>query len=272
MVEDTFFHPNAPDATSQLAGCTLILPALSIGQVGQLSVDLVLQNMDPAVEKIGTIVHESIAPIIGSNPFDGTKSDICSACDVYACFPKKFVIVQQRAPFIKGRMPKFCSALLQWAQSVGIKTTVMLASCSAHVCQQHSQIASSKFRFIATDPETCAQFKQSNWEQFEITSSSASAAGGDVDGSSQAAEVDAEELYIPGGGIVKSLRDECVAQSMPFVAFVPFSNPGTSINEVHMVVSNLNGVYKLFSSDLKQLKYPDSWKYLKQSRGETPIY
>ena len=66
----------------QLAVDTVIMllhyifqPAVSVGNVGQLAVDMVISTL--WMERIGYIYHDSILPLVGNDPFAHPESVAC---------------------------------------------------------------------------------------------------------------------------------------------------------------------------------------------------
>jgi len=77
---------------------TLILPLLTLGNVGQLSVDLIVSTF--SFEKIGLLDSEYVIPLIGNDTFTANGTGVLStAVEVFQ--KPGITIVQQRAPVIK---------------------------------------------------------------------------------------------------------------------------------------------------------------------------
>ena len=56
---------------------------MSVGSVGQLAVDLILNNI-PDIERIGYFYDKCFVPVAGSNPFQGkvaNSGNICTSCE-----------------------------------------------------------------------------------------------------------------------------------------------------------------------------------------------
>ena len=56
-----------------LKNATLILPAISVGNIGQLAIDILLASMK--AEKLTACHHPSLIPLVGSNPIDALQYD-----------------------------------------------------------------------------------------------------------------------------------------------------------------------------------------------------
>jgi hypothetical protein len=84
---------------------TLIVPALSMGNAGQLAVDLLISH---GARKAGYLDEPHVLPCVGNDPFGpSADGDLAVALEVYEDAEQNVSIVQQRAPVMKGTMMKF---------------------------------------------------------------------------------------------------------------------------------------------------------------------
>ena len=58
----------------------LLQPALSVAQVGQLAIDLLIMNIK-TMKRVGRINHDAILPMFGADPYQEDSEDVCTACD-----------------------------------------------------------------------------------------------------------------------------------------------------------------------------------------------
>ena len=258
---EDFFVGAADVEPSNFNGYTLIFPAVSVGQVGQLAVDLLLENVNPTPQKIGYIYHDSLLPMIGRDP--SRNNTICTSLEVFVSHEQQLVIMQQRAPFVKGRVPRFRSALMKWIRHVGIKQVVVLSSCSAHICQD-VHMSGSRVRYLLSDVDSALTERFENefgWKRFDIMRTR-------LNDDMQ----DEKVFHIPGGGIVRSLLDDCSKDNIPCVALMTFTNPGTDLVLAQQLVEHVDSWLKVLSSPASKLKHPLSWLILLRQRGATPFF
>lgn len=85
---------------SNLEGYTLVLPSVSVGNVGQLSVDLLISNLN--LQKIGQIFSPAFVPIVGADAYDERSNELVTAIDIYAGIEKRIAVVQIRSPYVGG--------------------------------------------------------------------------------------------------------------------------------------------------------------------------
>lgn len=89
-----------------LAGYTLLLPSLGLGNVGQLALDLLLNTLAPtgAARHVATLPSAFVEPVVGAHPFDAPLGPraMTTAVELYAVDGAKLAILQQRAPAVEG--------------------------------------------------------------------------------------------------------------------------------------------------------------------------
>uniref|UniRef100_A0A8C6DBE6 Proteasome assembly chaperone 2 n=1 Tax=Moschus moschiferus TaxID=68415 RepID=A0A8C6DBE6_MOSMO len=83
-----------------LAGCTLLMPAVSVGNVGQLAIDLIISTLN--MHKIGYFYTDCLVPMVGNNPYataEENSAELSINAEVYALPSKKLVTLQFRSIF-----------------------------------------------------------------------------------------------------------------------------------------------------------------------------
>ena len=118
------FSPSL-DAT-KLRNATLILPAVSVGNIGQLAIDILLASMK--TEKLVACQHPSLIPLVGSNPIDANSTELMTACELYFCekgsnlqCSENIVLMQIRSAIVRNKSGEFLDDLLSWSDAVGIQ-------------------------------------------------------------------------------------------------------------------------------------------------------
>ncbi|GMG56463.1 unnamed protein product [Ambrosiozyma monospora] len=132
------------DVLSQLTNSTLVLPIVSIGNIPQLSVDLLIANF-PDVKLVGrlddTYLYPFASPIdtivgpLSPNSLKHQELDndahpgISTALEIYYCEKLNVTLLQQRSPLIPGLLLKFLKDLIKpFIQSMEFKKVVVLQS------------------------------------------------------------------------------------------------------------------------------------------------
>ncbi|XP_058033014.1 proteasome assembly chaperone 2 isoform X3 [Ahaetulla prasina] len=125
-------------ACSDFKGFTLLMPAVSVGNVGQLAIDLVISTLH--MPRVGYFYTDCLVPMVGNNPYATTEEDateLCINAEVYAATSKELVVLQIRSPFIKNKYRTFCQILLSWVKKSGFSKIVLLSS--SHAYQRNDQ-------------------------------------------------------------------------------------------------------------------------------------
>ncbi|KAK1560357.1 hypothetical protein Q3G72_025658 [Acer saccharum] len=105
----------------------LVLPALSIGNVGQLAVDLLVSST--RAETVGYLDDPFVLPCVGNDaywPIPG--GDLALPLQAYESSSSGMTLVQQRSPVVKGMMIEYAKNLAEFAATNGKKHVVVLSS------------------------------------------------------------------------------------------------------------------------------------------------
>jgi len=110
---------------------TLIMPAISIGNIGQLAVDILLATLQ--AKRFTSFYHPSLVPLVGSDPLDANSTDLMTACDIYlpgnyepVCSTDQksnsnhIILMQIRSAIAPNKSNEFLEDLLLWCKKVGI--------------------------------------------------------------------------------------------------------------------------------------------------------
>lgn len=106
---------------------TLILPALSIGNIGQLAVDLLISSLK--AERIGYLDDPNVLPCVGNDAYTASPGgDLALPLEAYESSSSGLTLVQQRSPVIKGMMIEYARNLASFAASNEKKHVIVLSS------------------------------------------------------------------------------------------------------------------------------------------------
>ena len=280
------FYPSEDDACMNiLAGSTLIVPAVSIGNVGQLAVDLIIETCK--CSRIGRLVHPGILPTAGSASFshcsgptfslelfslgvvDGERTcserlDTGSTIDVDNKSGKErfwtgqsVVILQQRSPAAAGLQQAFADALVTWAVERGISRICVLGSLDA--------------RYRHGDQLNLQNQKMRRYIPSEFVEKFSDVFGGtDVLQLEEDFEAEGKTLQdrlSPPWPLIRS----CKASNMPCAALLRFVLEGDNVEDAVVVancVANSLSEFSCFnlgssSTDKGALEWqrPPSWEY-----------
>lgn len=254
------FYPTKEDkSATDWQGYTLILPAISVGNVGQLTTDLLISTL--RLSKIGNIYSDCILPLVGCNPFSTSGSadvtEVTTAVEVFESKEHKLVVIQQRSPFVKGRRSKYIDSLMQWIQSCRFKQVFILTSVFAHE-RRDTQLFGPQTRYLLT-PTAEREIGEmlSNickWIQLEKRPSELLYLP------------DESDLFIPGSGIAKALFEKCCESGLAAAIVLIFCSEGDNIVESLLLASFINSYFGWLSAvktgDTERVpwKIPPSWQ------------
>ncbi|KAK4562890.1 hypothetical protein RGQ29_005396 [Quercus rubra] len=106
---------------------TLLLPALSIGNVGQLAMDLMVSST--RAERIGFFDDPFLLPCVGNDACGPQpQGQLALPLEAYDSSSNALTLVQQRSPVVKGKMVEFAKNLADFAAATGKKHAVVLSS------------------------------------------------------------------------------------------------------------------------------------------------
>ncbi|XP_058791616.1 proteasome assembly chaperone 2 isoform X2 [Phymastichus coffea] len=145
---------------------TLILPSVSVGNVGQLSVDLLISTL--GLRRIGRIFDTSFIPLVGADPYDENSEDICTSIDLYASDEKKLVALQIRSPLV-NKPSNFFYEILNFVTDHKISKVIILTSSYGHE-KRDEQIRTVPFRYLANEKVTAEydkKFEELSWVALE---------------------------------------------------------------------------------------------------------
>lgn len=111
---------------ADLNGFTLIIPAVSVGNVPQLTLDLLIKTFN--FQKIASLWHPSIVSSVGADPYDFSSSKICTACELYSNEMLKVACMQLRSTLDSKTANKFFEDLYNCVNSLNFKKIIILSS------------------------------------------------------------------------------------------------------------------------------------------------
>ncbi|GFY73173.1 proteasome assembly chaperone 2 [Trichonephila inaurata madagascariensis] len=239
-----------------LENYTLILPSISVGNVGQLAVDLLLNNLN--VKKAAYVNHPSIIPMVGADPFKSECLELTTSCQLYVCEENKIAIIQHRAPLVTAKIPSYITFLASFIKDQKVKRTILLASSFSEFFTFDDLKGVPIHYLTATcDADTDDAFKAFGWKKFALPSNVESS----------------EFSTIPGGGIAKLFIEKCEKEAIPLVALILICSEGNNYPEAFRTIECLNK-WLLLKEDMAAGKWqtPFSWKLPYGSAAPKTLY
>ena len=220
-----------------LSGFTMLVPSVSVGNVGQLAIDVVLATLKPTlITQVGIllrflrflnrlqIIHPSLIPCCGADPLNVGSPVLTTAMQLYVHPESKLVVLQIRSGILPGKGSAFLTDLLEWAKENKITRLVCLTSSHAHE-RSDIQLRGSPLRFLASSaldkdspvPEGFTRLETK--ERFP----------------GLCTEEQPEAVFIPGGGLAKRFLIGCEEKEMQGLVLLKFCAEGDNTQDAIQV-------------------------------------
>ncbi|XP_076005921.1 proteasome assembly chaperone 2 [Genypterus blacodes] len=249
---------SAESSPPSFTGFTLVMPAVAVGNVGQLAADLVVSTL--GMTRVGYMHTDCLVPLAGNNPYAAGAKDaeeLHTAAEVYTSADRKLAVLQIRSPVIQTRSKKFCKLITSWIKSSGFSRTVVLSSSHAYQ-RDDQQLQGGPLRYLMTPGllKVCGDaMKELGWREMERIP----AFPGLPDDSSE------PRLSIPGGGITKDLYTDSCLEDLSLGALLLFCSEGDNVPDAFTLVNHLDDWLHLLdgpSQGPSRWKIPTSWTLL----------
>ncbi|NXY47107.1 PSMG2 protein, partial [Ceuthmochares aereus] len=214
----------------------LLQPAVSVGNVGQLAIDLVISTLN--MTKVGYFYTDCLVPMVGNNPYataEENSVELSINAEVYSLPSKKLVVLQIRSPFIK----------------------VCVFTDCFYFPIQFEYFCWTPLRYLLTpylEKAVGGLMQELNWKEMEKVAA--------YPGINDKEKV----LHIPGGGITKRLFTESCSRGIQMAVLLKFCSEGDNIPDAFTLVNYLNEWLQLIKSEVSAVqsswKIPSSWRLL----------
>lgn len=228
------------DYTASLEGYRIIFPCVSVGNVPQLAVDLIINTL--RLSCAGYLRHPGLLPLVGNDAFDHLKSPghLHLSTEVYCSHELKLAVVQMRVPLAKGYQKVFVEDLLTWVRDVKASDLVVLTSSDA-VERRDSQLLGRPLRFMVNQLSLPLYEHFANdlkWSSLEPRTSAVEPAASL--GEAQVKVLRDEELFLPSAGIARRLHLSSSQWNVKMVTLIAFCSQGDNIADSIGMASYLN--------------------------------
>lgn len=132
--------------TKDLTDFTVVIPSVSVGNVPQLTVDLLITTFH--MKKLGTVWHPAIVPCVGSDPYGENPLEISTACELYASDSKKLAVIQIRSSLEVKLALNFFEDLQKAFSSLKIKNVLILSSAFDY---EMRDVSMEKFYYVSNE-------------------------------------------------------------------------------------------------------------------------
>jgi len=213
---------------------TIILPALSVGNIGQLTIDLLISTF--SFEKVGYLESKFVLCVTGNGAHHDPK-DLVTNLEVYQKKDSNITLLQQRGPIIKKNSKSFSQSLINWIQNNNFQHIILLESAEASF-RLDTQITGSQLRFISTKTIN----NQLSWLHLEKESF---------------------DVFVRRETFTSTFFDDCQTKGLDLLVLVLFCSEGNNIPESIIMATNIINFFHLKKStdSLNSFTwvFPNSW-------------
>lgn len=268
------------DASHDWSHSTLVVPAVSVGNVAQLACDVLISSLN--ARRVGFLYDDSAVPVVGSEPFISLDTEephhhVTTAVEVFEHVDNSVVIVQQRAPLIKSKQCQFVSQLVDWIVSCQFNKVIVLTSMFAYE-RRDTQLSGPQQRFLISPSLESGSLgeelrEQYGWIRLEDRQDAVSFGSSEIN--DDASPSLSSHIYMPGSGIAKRLYLQCMSTGVKTVVLLTFCDEGDNTQDALDLVSYLNMMTKWIpqnSAQALELKIPRSWQHMFGCRYDQSIF
>ncbi|GLD99006.1 hypothetical protein PINS_up007724 [Pythium insidiosum] len=190
-------------------GDTLLIPSVSYGNLGQLTIDLLINTLlhrgdalDASIQRVGHLFTTTVPPLVGSPAFSTAPGQgstdtaaLCANLEVYRVPSRRLTIVQQRTDVTKGLARTFARELAQWASTSGFAELLVVSGADDMLRHDHNMLRRPLLTIGTFDAKT-------------------------IRNAAFLAPASASWSDLRGCGVAPLLQKECDTHSLPLVAFV----------------------------------------------------
>ncbi|XP_004292468.1 PREDICTED: proteasome assembly chaperone 2-like [Fragaria vesca subsp. vesca] len=127
----------------------LVPPALSIGNVGQLAVDLLVASSK--ADRVGFLDSPYVLPCVGNDAYGPVpQGQLALPLEAYESASNGIALIQQRSPVVKGRMIEFAKKLADYVAASGKKHVIVLSSLDFGRCQRIDMSTGSQMHYLSS--------------------------------------------------------------------------------------------------------------------------
>ncbi|KAJ2735025.1 hypothetical protein IW152_001870 [Coemansia sp. BCRC 34962] len=237
-------------------GSTLILPTVSIGNVPQLGMDLLINTLQ--LSRIGIIDDSALLPVSGIAAFDHITSRPVPL-EVYQSTDAKWTLIQQRSPPLPKRHRLFAKSMLEFIKAGEFDRVVLLTSSDAAL-RTDALIDGPQIRSISVNCDDRVLIDK--LQALSLTDF------GHRQGMAIDDNMDSKESLLAGilkqlhaAGIARPLLDMCQGAGIPVLALVSLVNEGDNISDAITIANAANAALGI-ATNIDQWHPPQSWQWL----------
>ena len=250
--------------TGVFGGDTLLVPAVSIGSVPQLTFDLLVHAQDFGLERIAhvdatawTLPFAAPLDLVGPSNTSSPQG-ICTAIEIYRNSSKRLTLLHQRSPILKHQKDAFLEALHSWIQQERFVQVLVIGSMDAGM--RIDSEMDTPLVHVVSSTGAAAAAPPTDANLFSFVTSKTPAFSPKQMQQNNAGATGIPPL--PGAGLTRKILSTGVkaAQATPTAALLMFCAEGDNRGDAHALAGFLSKGVGVQSS--KEFQEPRSWSGL----------
>ncbi|KAF8737391.1 hypothetical protein AX14_012891 [Amanita brunnescens Koide BX004] len=237
-----------PERNSSIAGKILVIPIVSVANVSQLAVDLLIASL--SLKYVATLDPSYFIPVIGGRD-DGVPG-ITTPFELYTNDIVNVAVIQQRSPVLKSRKQEFADSLVAFIKTSGVSAVLFLSGVDVSD-RTDSQMFTPTYKIQPPGSELATSaLKKINALPIPTYSSPVS--------QHPRAGDDTSIPFIPGGGLTRRILSSLPKNwSIPTATLLQFVSEGDNRGDAHLLAA---AVAKVLDIDhaISEWKRPGSWE------------
>lgn len=250
-------------------GSTLIVPMVSIGNVPQLTVDLLVNTLE--ISRLAVLDTATLNAISGPIGYDHIKdsqqNSTAVPLELYQTADQAWTILQQRSPPLHGHRRAFAKELTEFIKQAEFGRVVVLASSDAALRGDAMLSRGGSTQVYSLTVGGGGSEQQRLLDKLQRLSLTDLGCTAESD-SSSLDKVLKQQLH--SSGAARMLLKMCHDQNVPAVALVSMVNEGDNVPDSVVLANVTNAVFDI-AKDAKQWKPPRSWEWLTPSSSTIPL-
>jgi len=241
-VEDVDFRDNA-----------LLLPALTLGNVGQLAIDLLVSTT--SATRVGFIEDAHVIPVAGNDTFSFDQGKLSTSIEVFQLPHKRITFVQQRSPVIRGHNRAFAKNLIEWIKTSSFREIILMVSADASY-RSDAQLFGQQLRYVITPKlehsHVPALLSSLHIPPLEATSF---------------------DVVFKKGSVTEGIFEECKQSLLAFLALALFVAEGDNIPDSVTLCEWVNKYLNIIDTPGPiEWKQPNSWNLIQGTPVDASLF
>lgn len=237
-----FYHPLDPTHQRLWPDFTLVMPLCAVGNIGQLSCDLIISTLlfKHECQLIGRLYSPALMPVVGPNAYS-IEGPLTTSTEVYESKKHKLIIIQQRTSYYKALKDIYTNELVNWIKESKFDKVYILTSSFAQCNPTLSMSDNEMVTTVGNNSIGCittSSFEKEdpNWKSLDLKQ---------IPDKRTIKVIQDGLSFLPGSGLTKPLIKAFEKAFIPAAFLIDFCSEGMNKQDCYQVVNIINKLIKL---------------------------